>query len=44
MLESLFLIAVGYCIAVLFPLPGVSRFVIDTWARLFKKPTTPPSA
>lgn len=44
MLESLFLIAVGYCIAVICPVPIVSRFVLDSWARLFNKPTTPPSA
>lgn len=34
MLEFLFAAAVGYVAAVLFPVPKVSRLILDGWAKL----------
>jgi hypothetical protein len=30
-------ILIGYCICVLVPMPGLSRFVLDGWAALWAK-------
>ena len=35
MLSTLFDVLVGYAICVLFPLPGLSRLILDGWARLW---------
>lgn len=33
MIEGLFAVAVGYCIAVIFPVPWLSRAILDGWAK-----------
>lgn len=34
MLSSLVLVAIGYVVAVLFPVPWLSRAILDGWAKL----------
>jgi len=36
MLTDIFYVAGGYVACVLFPVPGLSRLILDTWARLGK--------
>ena len=33
-MDSLLLIAFGYALAVLFPVPGLSRFILDNWSKI----------
>jgi hypothetical protein len=28
---AIFWIGVGYCLAVIFPVPGISRMILDSW-------------
>lgn len=33
-MDALFWFIIGYCAAVIFPVPWVSRFVLDMWSRM----------
>jgi hypothetical protein len=35
-MDSLFLIMIGYCLAVIFPVPWLSRAILDAWSRVLK--------
>ncbi len=36
-MSTLLLFALGYCAAVIFPVPWVSRAILDGWAKLLTK-------
>lgn len=37
MMTTLLTLAAGYCIAVLFPIPGVNSRIIEGWKKLWDK-------
>jgi len=40
MIEAAIYLLIGYCIAVIVPVPALSRFILDKWAGFFGKPTS----
>lgn len=36
-MTALLWFAIGYCAAVIFPVPGLSRLILDGWAKLGAK-------
>jgi hypothetical protein len=42
-MSSLFLLIIGYAVAVLFPVPYLSAFVISLWAKFLNLSSTPAS-